>query len=148
MTPRQKRFALITVALTLLAAAVGLILSAFRDNLVFFITPSDIAQGKAQVGQRVRIGGLVQTGSVVRSSDGITVTFRVTDTAHEVLVRFRGALPDLFAENQGAVAEGILLPDGSVEATKVLAKHDETYMPPEAADAVNQAQRAQKSLKE
>lgn len=148
MTARQKRLVLILVTLALLAGAVGLVLSAFRDNLVFFITPSEVAQGKVQPGRMVRIGGLVEAGSVVRGADGITITFRVTDTAHSVPVRYHGALPDLFAENQGAVAEGVLLPDGTLEAKKVLAKHDETYMPPEAASAVEQAQRAQKSLKE
>ncbi|WP_217126968.1 cytochrome c maturation protein CcmE [Hydrogenophilus thiooxidans] len=148
MSPRQKRLSLILLGLALLASAVALVLSAFRDNLVFFVTPSEIAQGKAQAGRYFRVGGLVEAGSIQRGPDGITVTFRITDTAHALPVVYRGALPDLFGENQGAVAEGVLRPDGVFEAKKVLAKHDETYMPPEASHAVDQAQRAAQSLKE
>lgn len=148
MTPRQKRLAVILVALSLLAGAVALVLTAFQENLVFFVTPSDVAQGKAQPGRTFRVGGLVESGSIERGADGVTVRFRITDTAHTIPVVYRGALPDLFAENQGAVAEGTLRGDGVFEAKKVLAKHDETYMPPEAAHAVEQAQRAAKSVKE
>ncbi|HCO76962.1 MAG: cytochrome c maturation protein CcmE [Hydrogenophilus thermoluteolus] len=148
MSPRKKRLTLILVGVALLASAVALVLSAFQENLVFFVTPSDIAQGKAQEGRYFRVGGLVEAGSIQRGPDGVTVTFRITDTAHALPVVYRGALPDLFGENQGAVAEGVLRPDGVFEAKKVLAKHDETYMPPEASHAVDQAQRAAQSLKE
>ncbi len=148
MTARQKRLALIVAGMTLFAAAVGLILSAFRDNLVFFITPTEAATGKVAIGQAARIGGLVEVGSIQREGDGLTVRFRITDTAHAIPVVYRGALPDLFAENQGAVAEGVMRPDGVFEARKVLAKHDETYMPPEAGHALEQAQKAQRSLRE
>ncbi|GAB6050310.1 cytochrome c maturation protein CcmE [Hydrogenophilus islandicus] len=148
MTPRQKRLAVILAALSLLAGAVALVLTAFQENLVFFVTPSDVAQGKAQPGRYFRVGGLVESGSIERGADGVTVRFRITDTAHTIPVVYRGALPDLFGENQGAVAEGTLRGDGVFEAKKVLAKHDETYMPPEASHAVEQAQRAAKSVKE
>ncbi|MCX7946641.1 MAG: cytochrome c maturation protein CcmE [Hydrogenophilus sp.] len=148
MRGRHKRLVIVAVGVALLAAAVGLILSAFRENLVFFITPSEVAAGKAQVGQFFRVGGLVERGSLRREEDGVTVYFRITDTVHGLTVVYRGALPDLFAEGQGAVAEGVLRADGVMEAKRVLAKHDETYMPPEAAAAVEQAKRAAQSMKE
>jgi cytochrome c-type biogenesis protein CcmE len=135
MTIKQKRLALIAGAVAMLASALLLVLSALRDEIVFFYTPSDVlAEGKAKPGQRFRIGGLVAEGSLKR--DGERVEFLVTDAAREVKVRFTGILPDLFREGQGVVAEGRLEPDNSFSATTVLAKHDENYMPREVADAL------------
>jgi len=137
MTPRQKRFALIGGVLLALTAAAALVLNAFRSNMVFFFTPTQIASGEAPQARAFRLGGLVRQGSVVR--DGITVRFVVTDTAREVPVRFDGTLPDLFKEGKGVVAQGELGPDGVFAAKEVLAKHDENYMPPEAAEALKRA---------
>jgi cytochrome c-type biogenesis protein CcmE len=135
MTRKQKRLALIAGAVAMLASALLLVLSALRDEIVFFYTPSDVlAEGKAKPGQRFRIGGLVAEGSLKR--DGERVEFLVTDAARELKVRFTGILPDLFREGQGVVAEGRLEPDNSFSATTVLAKHDENYMPREVADAL------------
>ena len=145
MKPRHKRLLLIGVALLLLAGAVALVLSAFRENLVFFHSPSDVAQGKAPVGRPFRMGGLVETGSLKR--DGVTVSFRVTDTVNTLAVTYTGILPDLFREGKGVVAQGRMGADGVFAATEVLAKHDENYMPPEASHALEQAAKAQKSLK-
>ncbi len=122
-----------------LGLAVGLVLNAFRSNLVFFFTPTQIANGEAPAGRPFRLGGLVETGSVRREGDGTVVTFRVTDNARAVNVAFKGILPDLFKEGRGIVAQGTVEPDGSFRATEVLAKHDENYMPPEAAEALRQA---------
>ncbi len=145
MKPRHKRLLLIGVALLLLAGAVALVLSAFRENLVFFHSPSDVAQGKAPVGRPFRIGGLVETGSLKR--DGVTVSFRVTDTVNTLAVTYTGILPDLFREGKGVVAQGRMGAGGVFAAAEVLAKHDENYMPPEASHALEQAAKAQKSLK-
>jgi cytochrome c-type biogenesis protein CcmE len=113
---------------------------------VFFFSPSQIAANEAPRGKAFRIGGMVETGSVVRANDGLTVQFNVTDTAKVVPVTFTGILPDLFKEGKGVVAQGRLGPDGMFLATEVLAKHDENYMPPDAARAIEQAQKAQKSV--
>ena len=137
MTPRQKRFALIGGVLLSLAAATALVLNAFRSNMVFFFTPSQIASGEAPQQRAFRLGGLVRQGSVSR--DGIVVSFVVTDTARDVPVRFQGTLPDLFKEGKGVVAQGELGADGVFVAREVLAKHDENYMPPEAAEALKRA---------
>lgn len=115
-----------------LSVAVGLVLYAMRDSIVFFYGPSDIAKMEVAPGQRFRLGGLVETGSVERG-EGTTVRFAVTDGAKALPVTFTGVLPDLFREGQGVVAEGKLTPDGTFDADTVLAKHDETYMPPEVA---------------
>jgi cytochrome c-type biogenesis protein CcmE len=146
MKPRHKRAALIGAALVVLAAAVGLVLTAFQQNLVFFFTPSQVAANEAPVGKSFRIGGMVEEGSLKRGPDGLTVHFKVTDTARAIPVTYSGILPDLFKEGKGVVAQGRLGPDGVFAATEVLAKHDENYMPPEAAHAVEQAHKAQKSL--
>lgn len=146
MKPRHKRFVLIGAGLTTLAVAAGLVLSAFQKNLVFFFTPSQIAANEAPVGKSFRIGGMVESGSVKRQPDGVTVRFVVTDTAKVVPVEFRGALPDLFREGKGVVAQGRLGTDGVFKADEVLAKHDENYMPPEAKHAVDQAQKAAKTV--
>ncbi|HXF44983.1 MAG TPA: cytochrome c maturation protein CcmE [Burkholderiaceae bacterium] len=146
MKPRHKRMILIAASLAVLGVATALILQAFRDNLVFFFSPSDVVANKAPRERPFRIGGMVETGSVKR--DGVTVSFKVTDTAHTIPVVYRGILPDLFREGKGVVAQGKLGADGVFHASEVLAKHDENYMPPEAAHALEQAAKAQKTLKQ
>lgn len=142
MTPRQKRFSLIGLGLVALGIAAALVLNAFQSNLVFFFTPTQVANGEVPQGRSFRIGGLVENGSLTRESDGLTVHFVVTDTAKRVPVTFKGILPDLFKEGRGAVAQGRLGPDGAFLASEVLAKHDENYMPPEAAEALAKAKGA------
>ena len=139
MKPRHKRIAMVAGGLAALAAAAALILTAFQQNLVFFFTPSQVAANEAPQGRTFRIGGLVETGSVKRQPDGVTVRFIVTDTAKSIPVLYRGVLPDLFREGKGVVAQGRIGADGLFQASEVLAKHDENYMPPEAADAVKRA---------
>ena len=146
MKTRHKRLVLILGSLCLLGAAIMLILSAFQQNLVFFHSPSDIAGGKVSTEQTIRIGGLVEEGSVQRQADGLTVRFVITDTAVGIPVVYAGSLPDLFREGKGAVAQGKLNADGIFQASQVLAKHDENYMPPEAADAIDQAQEAMRTM--
>jgi cytochrome c-type biogenesis protein CcmE len=145
MKPRHKRLLLIVGALAVLGVATALVLNAFRSNLVFFYTPTQIANGEAPKNKAFRIGGLVKAGSLKR--DGITAQFVVTDTAKETTVTYTGILPDLFREGRGVVAQGKLNDSGQFVATEVLAKHDENYMPPEAKSAVEQAQKAGKTLK-
>ncbi len=139
MKPRQKRIALIAGGLAAIAVAAGLVLTAFQQNLVFFFTPSQVAANEAPRGKTFRIGGMVEKGSVSRQSDGLTVRFTVTDTAKSIPVTYHGALPDLFREGKGVVAQGRIGADGVFQASEVLAKHDENYMPPEAAEAVKRA---------
>ena len=139
MKARHRRFAWIGAGVAVLAIAVALVLNAFQSNLVFFFTPSQIAANEVPQGRAFRIGGLVEEKSMKRESDGLTVRFNVTDTAKTVPVTYTGILPDLFKEGKGVVAQGKLGPDGVFHATEVLAKHDENYMPPEAADAVKKA---------
>ncbi|MEC5398388.1 cytochrome c maturation protein CcmE [Uliginosibacterium sp. H1] len=139
MKTRHKRLAWVLGALTLLGAATALVLNAFQDNLVFFHTPSEVADGKVPQGRNFRVGGMVEAGSLQRSADGLSVTFRITDTAKAIPVSYRGPLPDLFREGKGAVAQGTLNGDGRFVATEILAKHDENYMPPEAIDAIDRA---------
>jgi cytochrome c-type biogenesis protein CcmE len=139
MKPRHKRIAWIALGLAIIGIAVGLVLKAFQSNLVFFFTPTQVAANEAPQGKPFRIGGLVTEGSVIRNKDGLTVTFDVTDTAKTIPVAFTGILPDLFKEGKGVVAQGKLGPDGVFRATEVLAKHDENYMPPEAAEALKKA---------
>ena len=140
MKPRHKRAAIVVGVLAAVGTAVALVLNAFNSNLVFFYTPSQIAAKEAPQGRTFRIGGLVQAGTVVR--EGVTVRFLVTDTAQTVPVRYEGVLPDLFKEGKGVVAQGQLGADGVFAAREVLAKHDENYMPPEAADALQRAGKA------
>ena len=147
MKARHKRMALIVGGVAVLGIAVALVMSAFQQNLVFFFSPSQVAANEAPQGRAFRVGGLVEEGSVARGPDGVTVTFKVTDTAHTVPVAYKGILPDLFKEGKGVVAQGKLGPDGVFQASEVLAKHDENYMPPEAAHAVEQAEKAAKTLK-
>jgi cytochrome c-type biogenesis protein CcmE len=142
MTPRQKRFSLIGLGVVGLAIAAALVLNAFQSNLVFFFTPTQVANGEVPQGRSFRIGGLVESGTLTRENDGLTVHFVVTDTAKRVPVIFKGILPDLFKEGRGAVAQGRLGPDGTFLASEVLAKHDENYMPPEAAEALARAKAA------
>jgi cytochrome c-type biogenesis protein CcmE len=137
MRPRHKRFALIIGGVAVLAIAAGLVLYALNSNIVFFYTPTQVAQEEAPKGRNFRIGGLVETGSVQR--EGTRVTFRVTDNVRQIPVAYTGSLPDLFREGKGVVAQGSLGADGVFTASEVLAKHDENYMPPEAAEALRQA---------
>ena len=137
MKPRQRRLAWIIAGLLAISVATALVLNAFRSNLVFFFTPSEVAQGKAPSGRVFRIGGLVGEGSVQR--EGTTVRFTVTDNVHTINVSYTGILPDLFKEGRGVVAQGLVQGDGSFLAREVLAKHDENYMPPEAAEALKRA---------
>jgi cytochrome c-type biogenesis protein CcmE len=136
----------IALGVVALGAATALVLAAFNRNLVFFFTPSQVAAHEAPVGRTFRIGGMVVPGSVKR--EGLAVRFVVTDTAKTIAVVYRGALPDLFREGKGVVAQGQLGPDGVFSAREVLAKHDENYMPPEAKHAIDRAavERTQKTL--
>jgi cytochrome c-type biogenesis protein CcmE len=137
----------IAAGLALLGVAAGLVLNAFQSNLVFFFTPTQIAAGEAPRDRSFRVGGLVQAGSLKRAPDGLAVQFVVTDTAKSVPVAYSGILPDLFREGKGVVAQGRIGADGVFRATEVLAKHDENYMPPEAAHAVEQAHKAATTVK-
>ena len=148
MKARQKRLMLVVVGVALLGGAVALVLSAFQQNLVFFHTPTEVAEGKAPTGRTFRIGGMVEGGSIKRDSDGITVRFAITDTARSIPVSYKGPLPDLFKEGKGAVVQGKLGTDGVFTASEVLAKHDENYMPPEAQHAIDQAQQTAKTLQQ
>ena len=131
--------AMIAGGVAALAIAAGLVLSAFQKNLVFFFTPTQVAANEAPQGRTFRIGGLVVPGSVKRQADGVTVQFVVTDTSKSIPVVYKGILPDLFREGKGVVTQGRLGPNGVFQASEVLAKHDENYMPPEAAEALRQA---------
>jgi cytochrome c-type biogenesis protein CcmE len=146
--PRHKRLALIGGGVAAIAVAAALVLNAFQSNLVFFFSPTQIAAGEAPKDRAFRVGGMVQTGSVKRLGDGLTVEFVVTDTAKSIPVTYKGILPDLFREGKGVVAQGRLGADGVFRANEVLAKHDENYMPPEAQHAIDQAHKAQRSLKQ
>ena len=132
MTPRTRRFAWIGAGLAALGVAAALVLNAFQSNLVFFFTPSQVAAKEAPQGRAFRIGGMVESGSLAREPNSLTVRFLVTDTAKTIPVTYTGLLPDLFKEGKGVVAQGTLGADGVFHATEVLAKHDENYMPPEA----------------
>ncbi|HPL78158.1 MAG TPA: cytochrome c maturation protein CcmE [Burkholderiaceae bacterium] len=136
MKTRHKRLAIAAGVLCAIAAAAALVMNAFQSNLVFFFSPSQVAAKEAPTGRTFRLGGLVEAGSVKR--DGVVVNFVVTDTAKTVPVRYKGILPDLFKEGKGVVAQG-QMNGGVFEAREVLAKHDENYMPPEAAEAVKRA---------
>ncbi|HZD26326.1 MAG TPA: cytochrome c maturation protein CcmE [Alphaproteobacteria bacterium] len=138
MTRKRRRLYLVVALMLALGGATALVLSAFRDNIVFFYAPSDLAGQHVPAGRHFRLGGLVEQGSVSRSGDSATVSFRITDTQSSVPVRYTGLLPDLFREGQGVVAEGSLDADGTFEATEVLAKHDEKYMPPQVAQALKE----------
>ena len=139
MKPRTRRALWIVAGLAALGVAAALVLNAFRSNLVFFFTPSQVAANEVPRDRTFRIGGLVEAGSVQRDKDALTVRFRVTDTARTIPVVYTGILPDLFREGKGVVAQGRIGTDGTFRATEVLAKHDENYMPPEAAEALRKA---------
>jgi cytochrome c-type biogenesis protein CcmE len=148
MTPRKRRFAFIIAGIAGLSIALAFLLNAFESNLVFFFSPSDIAAGKAPTNTTFRLGGLVETGSVQHNDDGLTVKFVVTDFNERVSVSYTGILPDLFSEGQGVVADGKVHEAGVFVASRVLAKHDENYMPPEAAEALKRSGHTTASLVE
>ncbi|QWD69955.1 cytochrome c maturation protein CcmE [Polynucleobacter sp. UB-Siik-W21] len=139
MKPRYKRALMIVAALVVIGIAAMLILNALNSNIALYVTPSEVAAGKAPQGQAFRIGGMVKDGSVKR--DGLTVHFVITDLVKDIPVSYTGILPDLFKEGKGAVIQGRLNPNGEFVASEVLAKHDENYMPPEAKHALEQAQK-------
>ena len=139
MKTRHKRLALIAGGIAVLGLIVALVLNAFQSNLVFFFSPTQVAAGEAPKGKAFRVGGLVKDQSLRRDADGVTLRFVITDIENDVTVAYKGILPDLFREGKGAVAQGKLGDDGLFVASEVLAKHDENYMPPEAAQALGDA---------
>ncbi len=139
MRPKRRRLMLISIGMLALFAAAAMVLTALEDNLVFFYSPSDLAEKEVAPGRPLRLGGLVEEGSVERGTDGLTTAFRVTDLSNTISVTYTGILPDLFREGQGVVTEGTLGPDGTFVAREVLAKHDENYMPKEVADALKKS---------
>ncbi len=145
MKPRQKRFVYIVVSVAAVGIAVGLVLNALKDNVSLYFTPTQVYNKEAPQGRSFRIGGLVEQGSIKREADGLTVNFVITDTHKSLPVIYRGILPDLFKEGKGVVAQGKMEADGKMHAEEVLAKHDENYMPPEAADALKKAEAANAS---
>ncbi|MDO9012634.1 MAG: cytochrome c maturation protein CcmE [Gallionella sp.] len=140
MKPRQKRFVYIVVALVAVGLAVALVLNALKDNVSLYFTPTQVYNKEAPEGRSFRIGGLVEEGSVKRENDGLTVNFVITDLHKSLPVVYKGILPDLFKEGKGVVAQGKMEADGLMHAEEVLAKHDENYMAPEAADALKKAE--------
>jgi len=147
MKRRHKRIAIILVGLGGLALATYLVASAFRQNLVFFFSPTQVAAKEAPIDRTFRIGGLVENGTLKRDPDGLTVRFTVTDTAASIPVVYKGILPDLFKEGRGCVAQGKIGTDGVFRAEQVLAKHDENYMPPEAGAALDAAKHEREAAK-
>jgi len=139
MKPRHKRLMAIAVGVTSLVAAGLFVLNAFRSNLVYFFSPTEVLAGNAPVNKMFRLGGMVEKGSVRKGADGLKVNFVITDMNKRINVHYEGILPDLFRDGQGVVAQGRLGPDKSFIASEVLAKHDENYMPPEAAAAMKGA---------
>ena len=142
MKPRHKRFLFIAVALAGVGLAVGLVLYGLRGNVNLYFTPTQVFNNEVPNGRSFRIGGLVEDGSIKREKDGLTVNFVITDTHKSIPVVYKGILPDLFKEGKGVVAQGKVQANGVMVADEVLAKHDENYMPPEAADALKKAQAA------
>ncbi len=142
MTAREKRLMYIIAGLVGLSMAVGLVLYALKSNVSLYFTPTQVFNNEAPQGRSFRIGGLVEVGSVIRQKDGLSVKFRITDTQKSLAVVYKGILPDLFKEGKGVVAQGKMEADGMMHADEVLAKHDENYMPPEAADAIKRAEAA------
>jgi len=145
MKARHKRLSLVVGGIAALGIVTALLLNVFNSNMVFFFSPSDVKQAKAPVDRSFRLGGLVEMGSLQREDDGLTVHFKVTDNAETVAVTFTGILPDLFREGQGVIAQGKLT-NGNFIASEVLAKHDETYMPPEVAEALEKAKQSQNGI--
>ena len=142
MKPRQKRFFFIVIGIAAVGVAVWLVLNALKNNVSLYFTPTQVYNKEAPQGRSFRIGGLVEQGSVKREGDGLTVHFAITDTHKSLPVVYKGILPDLFREGKGVVAQGKMEADGVMHAEEVLAKHDENYMPPEAADALKKAEAA------
>ena len=140
--PKHQRLVLVIIAAVAILAAVLLAMWGLKDRAAYFYTPTEVAAGKAAVGQPIRLGGMVSAGSLQKLPDGVTVRFRVGDGSTEVPVEFRGILPDLFRETSGAVAEGRLRADGTFVADNILAKHDERYMPPELGNETAEHQAA------
>ena len=138
MKRKHRRLSIVLLALLALGGAVALVMAAFEENIVFFFSPTEIAEKQITADQRLRVGGLVEEGSVSKAEDGVTVQFAVTDTVNKVPVAYKGILPDLFREGQGVVIEGRLI-NGVFKADNVLAKHDENYMPPEVAEALKKS---------
>jgi cytochrome c-type biogenesis protein CcmE len=138
MTRKQRRLVLIGASLGVLALAAGLVLSALKDSIVFFNSPTDVVEKKVAPGSRIRLGGLVKPGTLQRG-DHLAVRFEVTDGKEAIAVNYQGILPDLFREGQGVIAEGAIQPNGAFKADAVLAKHDERYMPKEVADALKKS---------
>ncbi|HXQ69199.1 MAG TPA: cytochrome c maturation protein CcmE [Pyrinomonadaceae bacterium] len=147
MKRRHKRIGIIIVGLAGLAFAAFLVANAFRQNLVFFFSPTQVVAKEAPVNRTFRVGGLVEDGTLKRDPDGLTVRFNVTDTAKSIPVVYKGILPDLFKEGRGCVAQGKIGPDGVFQAEQVLAKHDENYMPPEAGAAIDAAKHEREAAK-
>lgn len=139
MKPRQKRLMFIIGGIALVGAAVGLVLYALKNNVSLYFTPTQVYNKEAPQGRSFRIGGLVEPGSLTREKDGLTAHFSITDTVKSMPVTYKGILPDLFKEGKGVVAQGRLQADNVFYAEEVLAKHDENYMPPEAKDAIDKA---------
>jgi cytochrome c-type biogenesis protein CcmE len=144
MKKRHKRIVFIVASLGALALATWLVLGAFRNNLVFFFSPTQVMAKEAPTSRTFRIGGLVETGTLKRDADGLTIRFAMTDTANSIPVVYKGILPDLFKEGRGCVAQGRVGGDGVFYADLIMAKHDENYMPPEAAQALDQAKDMEK----
>jgi cytochrome c-type biogenesis protein CcmE len=143
VTRKRRRLIYVVSGLVLLGGAAAIVLNVLSDNLVFFYSPSDLLTKQVPAGRQLRLGGLVAQGSVRRAVDGKSVTFDITDTAHQIAVTYTGALPDLFREGQGVVVEGVRTANGTVQASTVLAKHDERYMPPEVVEALKKQGRWQ-----
>ena len=139
MTRKRRRLYIVLTGLVLLGGAAALVLTAFEENILFFYSPSDLQAEPPPPGRVIRMGGLVEEGTVEKSGDSVAVSFRITDLSHSIPVTYSGILPDLFREGQGVVTQGVLGPDGVFQAQEVLAKHDETYMPPEVADALKKS---------
>lgn len=139
MTRKRRRLYLVLAAMLILAGAAALVLGALQSEITYFYSPTDLAAGSAPAGRSIRLGGLVEEGSVARLDDGVTTSFRVTDLTNSVPVTYRGLLPDLFREGQGVVTEGSIGADGAFVAREVLAKHDENYMPREVTDALKKS---------
>jgi cytochrome c-type biogenesis protein CcmE len=141
MSRKRRRLLAVVIGLSLCGAATAMVLAALSSNLVFFYSPSDLMARAISPGRRIRIGGMVERGSLVHGPDGDSVRFRITDGKTNIAVTYTGILPDLFREGQGVVAEGELAPDGAFSASTILAKHDEKYMPPEVVAALKKAGR-------
>ena len=139
MKPGHKRLLLILTGLLVLGAVAALVLNAFQSNLVFYFSPTQVVAGEAPQGKAFRVGGLVKEHSLQREADGVTLRFVMTDTEKDIVVRYKGILPNLFREGKGAVVQGMIGEEGVFSATQVLAKHDENYMPPEAAQSISDA---------